>query len=269
MNIIKAGKYITVDCLSHWFEQLATMVLEHYDTPEYENTVFILGGHTVEWKVYQDRHPGKKFIYYQTEQLFRNGEQTGWWNINLMVRRLKEVKEQGAALWDIDFMNASFLEWEGILVDKIVPIPYTHKWEELSQRDTPDIDVLFYGSLNQRRCDVIWPLVNNLYHDKVTTMVIGGGDHPRLKEYIERAKIVLNLHTTMPFNRQEQTRIAYLLNNKKCVLSETSQYNHYGAGVVESEASGLATSIRYLLKDENYKKQGELGYKLFKKKDRR
>lgn len=106
------GTYITVNCLSHWFDQLATMVLEHYDLPIYEGTVFVLGGHTLEWDTYVQRHPGKKFIYYQTEQLFRNGNQTGWWNIDLMVRRLKEAKEYGAVFWDIDFMNAQFLEWE-------------------------------------------------------------------------------------------------------------------------------------------------------------
>jgi hypothetical protein len=256
------GTYITVNCLSHWFDQLATMVLEHYDLPIYEGTVFVLGGHTLEWDTYVQRHPGKKFIYYQTEQLFRNGNQTGWWNIDLMVRRLKEAKEYGAVFWDIDFMNAQFLEWEGISVDKIVPIPYTVEWEELHNKDVPDIDVLFYGSLNKRRCDVLSPLVNSLYHDKIVTMVIAGGDFHRLKEYIERAKIVLNIHTTMPFNRQEQTRIAYLLNNRKCVLSEPSQHNYYGEGIVESD--NLKNSIRMLLKDEEYRKQGQKGYNIFK-----
>ena len=263
------GKYITVDSVSKWFLQTASMILEHYDTPEYENTVFVLGGHvTHQWEMYEERHPGKKFIFYQQEQLFRNPDQVNehWWDIDIVLKRIRRAMERGAVLWDMDFMNIDFLEREGITVDRFAPLKFAKALEDLPPNDNPDIDVLFFGALNNKRCNFLSPLLNSLYHEDIMALLLVGGDEERLKEYIGRAKIVINIHHTGPWNRQEQPRISYLLNNKKCVLSEPSQHNYYGPGIVEAEYGNFAERIKYLLKDDNYKKQGELGYNLFKKK---
>jgi hypothetical protein len=240
------------------------MILDHYDTPEYANTVFILGGHALDTDVYLKRHRNRQIIYYQMEQMFRDPNQKQWWDVDLVIKRINDLQERGGAiLWDIDHLNAEFLSNQGIKVNKVAPLRYTKKWEELTNSHTSDIDVLFYGSLNTRRSEVLWPVLNSLYYDKVTTMILVGGDLHRLKEYIERSKIILNIHHTAPYNRQEQPRIAYLLANKKCVLSEPSQHNYYEGGILES--NDLANSIRTLLKDDQYRMLGQRGYEVIQK----
>ena len=260
------GTYITVNCISHWYDHQAKMILEHYDTPEYDNTVFLLGAHVNPFEVYKTDYPTQKFIYYNMEQLYRNEIQIGWWYIDHMLMRIREAQQAGAILWDIDTLNEIFLNREGIGVDKVVPIRYAKVLEDLSPRQNEDIDVLFYGSLNTRRNEVLNTLTKPLYARRATTAIIVGGTLEGLKEYIERAKIVLNIHTSAPYNRQEQTRIAYLLNNKKCVLSEPSQINYFDDGIVES--NNMAESILWLLEEDRYKEQAEKGYNILLNKSK-
>ena len=61
--------------------------------------------------------------------------------------------------------------------------------------------------------------------------------------------------------------ISYLLNNKKCVLSEKSLNNFYGNAIFEfnNDLHSFDILFEYLLQDDNWKKQGQLGYELFKR----
>ena len=61
------GTYITISCLSQWFEHQALMLLEHFDVDEYENTVVILGVQDKSREFYLTNYPGKHFIYFQLE----------------------------------------------------------------------------------------------------------------------------------------------------------------------------------------------------------
>jgi hypothetical protein len=78
-----------------------------------------------------------------------------------------------------------------------------------------DIDVLFYGSVNERRARVIVELRNRGLNAQAVFGVYGA---PR-DSLIARAKVVLNLHyyDTSIF---EIVRVSYLLANRKAVVSE-------------------------------------------------
>ena len=80
---------------------------------------------------------------------------------------------------------------------------------------------------------------------------------------MEKSKIILNLHHTETFNRQEQPRIFYALINKRCVVSEFSTKNYFGEAVIET--SSLTSTIENLLELDRYKEQAQKGYNLFKK----
>ncbi len=75
-------------------------------------------------------------------------------------------------------------------------------------------DVLFYGSLNERRQKIIDDL-----RSKGKNVVIVNGYGAYRDKYIERARVVLNLHyyDTALF---EIFRVGHLLANRKCVVSE-------------------------------------------------
>lgn len=159
-------------------------------------------------------------------------------------------------------VNKAFLKEHGILVDEVKPLTYCESLEEISSNVTPEIDVLFYGNLNKRRANVLAGLSYYFYHQGVSVSWISNMGYDTQMKYIEKSKIILNLHHTETYNRQEQTRIFYALINKKCVISEPSQRNYFGEAIVE--ASNLAAGIKGLLANDEYKKQAKRGHELFK-----
>ena len=258
------GEYIIVNCWNKWFEHPARMVLEHYDTEEYDNTVFILGSYCFNtYSFFKDLYKGKKIIIYQMEQLF-NGPDEHWVNIQGIVGNLSKVdRSTGDEIWDMCLINKAFLGEFGISVDKVAPFKFCKSLEELDLSVEPEIDVLFYGNLNKRRAKILSDLSYHFYFKNVSICWLTGLGLDVQKKYIEKSKIILNLHHTETFNRQEQTRIFYLLINKKCVISEFSTKNYFGEAVVET--SSLTSTIENLLQLDRYKEQAEKGYNLFKK----
>ena len=102
-----------------------------------------------------------------------------------------------------------FCEWSGA----IPPVdPTTGKYAQ-------DIDVLFCGSMNERRMQIIQALKDSTLFDKplVIAQFVGYGAYR--DKYIARSKIVLNMHYYTP-GIFEIARVSYLLANKKCVVSE-------------------------------------------------
>jgi 2-polyprenyl-3-methyl-5-hydroxy-6-metoxy-1,4-benzoquinol methylase len=259
------GKYIIVSSLNQWYDHVVKMLLEHYDTEEYADTVFILGGHpNGKFSSYQDKYKDKKFIIYQLEQLFRHPKEKTWQNVTLLVDWLRESKALGATIWDMCIANQAFLEtYQAIEVDQVVPLKFTESLEELENKEDPEIDVLFYGNLNPRRAKILSHLSWSFYFKGYKVMWVSNVDFETQKKYIENSKIILNLHHTEDYNRQEQPRIFYAVNNKKCVVSEPSQINYFGDGIVESD--DLVGAISHLLEDDRYKAQAQKGYNAFRK----
>ena len=51
------------------------------------------------------------------------------------------------------------------------------------------------------------------FYNKIKFMFVYGVEGAELDEYIDRSKIILNIHAFGPYARQEQPRIFYLLIN--------------------------------------------------------
>jgi hypothetical protein len=98
-----------------------------------------------------------------------------------------------------------------------VPVGYVPELTRIERRDPEDIDVLFYGSLNERRQRVIGGIkaggasVHCAYG-------VYGAERDRL---IARSRLVLNMHY-FPTNIFEMIRVSYLLANRTAVVSERS-----------------------------------------------
>jgi hypothetical protein len=98
-----------------------------------------------------------------------------------------------------------------------VPVGYVPELTRIERRDPEDIDVLFYGSLNERRQRVIAGLkaagarVHCAYG-------VYGAERDKL---IARSRLVLNVHY-YPTNIFEMIRVSYLLANRTAVVSERS-----------------------------------------------
>ena len=132
-------------------------------------------------------------------------------------------------IWDYDSRNIE--KWKCLhctYPPTHVPIGYVPELSRIRPRDVQDVDVLFYGSLNDRRNRIL-----NTLRDmgvKVHT-VFGVYGHER-DDLIARSKIVLNIHF-YEAKVFEIVRVSYLLANSKAVVTECSPETVMEPGLVD------------------------------------
>jgi acetyltransferase-like isoleucine patch superfamily enzyme/SAM-dependent methyltransferase len=126
---------------------------------------------------------------------------------------------QRFTLWDYSLRNCEQLQLMGCRHVQHVPlgyVPQLTRMEPLAE-EAQDIDVLFYGSLNEKRAAVL----EALREQGLNVVELFGEYGAERDRAIARAKIVLNIHL---YQAQifEIVRVSYLLANHKFVLSESS-----------------------------------------------
>lgn len=130
-------------------------------------------------------------------------------------------------VWDYSPTNVKYLKERGCLDVRKIPIGYSSRLERIAHAEAKDIDVFFYGSMTARRQHIL-----EQFKDRGAQVYgVFRAYGPERDKMIARSKIVLNIHQ-FDLPHLEEVRIAYLLNNRCFVLSETSDYNPYGEGVV-------------------------------------
>lgn len=192
-----------------------------------------------------------QYIPYQLEQL---SAKNGWFNEQVLA-----VLKNAYEVWDYSAENIVFLEQYGIK-PKILPIGY-HDALCTIKETAKDIDVLFYGCINERRKRVLDQLIALGVKVECLFNVYG----QKRDDYIARAKIVLNIHF---YDSQilEVVRISYLLNNRVFVLSEDSFSNPYkDTDLVTVSYDALVISCqKYLNNLELLEKTKDTSYQKFK-----
>lgn len=182
----------------------------------------VVGWHLLhEWPTGMPPH---SLIVYQLEQL---SGQEGWWNQD-RERLLRSV-----IVWDYSLDNILFLERRGIHAQH-VPLgghPSMNRIAHLPD-DERDVQALFYGSLNERRGQVL----QQIQEHGVQVRTLFGVYGTERDTWIGRSKIVLNLHY---YDAQipEQVRLSYLLNNGCFVISEGP--SAYPGGIVTGDLDQL------------------------------
>jgi SAM-dependent methyltransferase len=119
-------------------------------------------------------------------------------------------------VWDYSEKNIAFLKTlNPKFVPKHIPLGYAESLERIQKRNFEDIDVLFYGSINERRQRILDGLEAEGLHIKTLFGCYGA----ERDEFISRSKVILNVHfyDTKIF---EIVRLFYVLANKKAVVSE-------------------------------------------------
>jgi len=118
-----------------------------------------------------------------------------------------------------------------------------------------DIDVLFYGSANERRKRI----VEQLRAAGVNVYAVYGVYGEERDRLIARSKIVLNVHY-WEAKLFEIVRISYLLANSKAVVSESSEdelESDYQGAILSLPYESLVEGCLSLLKDEKERRQLE------------
>src|SRR5262249_3055631 len=124
-----------------------------------------------------------------------------------------------------------------------------------------EIDILFYGLMNERRAAVI----DQLSAERRVEALFGIYGESR-DAYIAHSKIVLNIHY-YPVQIFEQVRVSYLLNNRRFVISEASSHKPFEGGLVTGAFGELPDLCRkYLADPEGRARIAEAGYELLRQR---
>lgn len=145
-------------------------------------------------------------IIYNTEQF---DTQSGW----LKPHYLALLKR--CHVWDYSETNINAMRQYGICNTKFVPVGYVPQLTRIPQTTAQDIDVLFYGAINERRKVILEGLIAK----GLRIEFLSGVYREARDQYIARAKVVLNMHY-YDASIFETVRVSYLLANEKAVVAE-------------------------------------------------
>jgi len=146
-------------------------------------------------------------------------------------------------VWEYSPQNTRYLAQLGVTNVRYIPVGYSPRLDRIIDPVEHDIDILFFGAITPRRQQILGELRRCGFK---TALLFGVYGSVR-DACIARAKIQLNIHQSETL-QLEQLRVAYLLNNKRFVVSETSADNPYGNGVVFCDYKDIVTRCAYYLK---------------------
>lgn len=148
-------------------------------------------------------------------------------------------------VWDSSLSNIALLREHGIEA-KHVPIGYSDTY--LFDMAVPtDIDVLFYGSMSDRRNVVIDQLVRR----GLNVVTLFGVFGEELQSYIRRSRLVLDVGYYVTSHPVNQVKLAPLWSNNASVLSETPTADGEGFAefMVHCGYENLVDEAVYLLRN--------------------
>ena len=131
---------------------------------------------------------------------------------------------------------------------RYVPIGYMPQMTRIPKPDVQDIDVLFYGSVNYRRSNILGKLSDTGLTVKWLPIGTYGAERD---EWIARSKVVLNVHFYTP-GVMEIVRLSYLWANRKCVVTECT------ADTAGSHYDELVDACVEFVKDDAMRAEAEL-----------
>ncbi|HXZ40891.1 MAG TPA: hypothetical protein VEG68_09120 [Terriglobales bacterium] len=132
-------------------------------------------------------------------------------------------------VWDYDASNIE--KWNAMNCSYApvhVPVGYVPELTRIASRPH-DIDILFYGSLNERRNQVL----NSLKNSGVKVQTVFGVYGRDRDELIARSKLILNIHF-YDAKVFEIVRVSYLLANSKAVVTECASHSSADEGLVNA-----------------------------------
>ena len=225
------------------FSHIEIMCNEVYaDLPKFKNTLVGLGPQFLPTlKEVYTKYPNLKPIAYQFEQL--------WSGSRHVNNQLGDWVNHAYDVWDYDLDNIAFTANTFGRSPKFRPLVYAEGLKKITTVDNPEIDVLFYGTTNDRRTHIM-SMIRSQNPGKNIAWSNAWGD--KLDVLIGKSKVILNLHyyeTCL----QEQARMFYPLINGKCIVSEPSKVNYYGEMINEVPTEHLGRYIAWILDKNRWK----------------
>lgn len=190
-------------------------------------------------------HPGLPWLTPEAIELFRRHE-----------------------VWDYSARNAARYAELGLARPRVVPIGHAPELVRIPKvPEQEDIDVLFYGSLNERRRVILDALRARGLRVEAVFGVYGEARD----QLIARSTIVLNLHF-YEAKVFEIVRVSYLLANGRCVVSERgadpAEEREFDEGIAFAEYGELVNTCARLARDPIARARlGEAGQAIMTRRD--
>ena len=146
-------------------------------------------------------------IFYHLEQTRPKGD----------VKRIFHEIQSQIIMWEYSQRNIPLLQEMGISRIVHVPVGYVPEMRRIDNQAEQDIDVLFYGLVDERRQKILDGLAARGLNVKVLQFIYG----EERDQHIARSKVVLNMRRE-GMRIFEVARVSYLLANSKAVVSEYS-----------------------------------------------
>jgi hypothetical protein len=129
-------------------------------------------------------------------------------------------------VWDYDEKNIHVLK----MIRPDIKLHILKPYKDWSKYDNvkKDIDILFYGSINEHRSNILSKL-----KEKYNVSIIRTWDGNILDSYISRSKILLNIHYYYECSMQEQARMIRWIGAPCRIVSEKSWKNYLGVEEIE------------------------------------
>lgn len=179
-----------------------------------DDTVCLLGGYELakNQTISDFKKTFSKVIVFNQEQIANRTRQFMSFEYFRMLKDADEV-------WDYDEFNIASLK----PIRNDVKLVLLQPCDELNAgTSTKDIDVLFYGAMNDHRQNIIQQLKQH-HVNVVTPSGIWGS---QLNTYIARTKICLNIHYYYETALQEQARMIRWTSSNANIISEPSRTNY-------------------------------------------
>lgn len=162
--------------------------------------------------------------------------------------------QRGFEVWDYNDVNIEYMHNNGVNNVKRLYFGYQDELRKITPDRKRDIDVLFYGSLNERRQHVVNELINRGLNVKTLFGVYGD----ERDDWISRSKVVLD-HNHYEYNIFNVVRVFYLLTNSVAVISEihdkTRVEPRFREGVIGSSYENMVDTVMQVLQDEDLLKR--------------
>ena len=129
--------------------------------------------------------------------------------------------KQANEVWDYDEQNIEVLKLIRPDVKLHILKPYKD-WSKYSPVEK-DIDILFYGALNEHRRAVLEELKK-----KYKVVILNSWDGNVIDNHIMRSKILLNIHYYYESSMQEQARMIRWIGSPCRIISEKIYKNYLG-----------------------------------------
>ena len=129
--------------------------------------------------------------------------------------------KQADEVWDYDEQNIEVLKL--IRPDVKLHVLKPYKDWSVYKPGVKDIDILFYGTMNEHRAKIL-----NELKKKYKVAIIQTWDGRVLDSYIMRSKVLLNIHYYYESSMQEQARMIRWIGSPCRIVSEKSWKNYLG-----------------------------------------